>query len=202
MNPLEGQETTTAATGLSSKAQGVAKGGAVLEGPPMAATPAPPGRQPKLVQSLLVVYSRKRLRSRASQHAQDAPQSPVSPSATILLKLDKVSKSIDALLPHPRIQKRRAKKPPSGSLPRRSRRVAGAEPCSPGPVISVAQRKVMRSLGFGLQEKIDVAVQDEYGKLYGQKLNESHVSTLAAIFGWTVEEGGGEACTADLLVSL
>jgi len=101
-----------------------------------------------------------------------------------------VSKPIDALLPHPRIQKRRAKKPPPGSLPRRSRRVAGAEPCSPGPVISVAQRKVMRSLGFGLQEKIDVAVQDEYGKLYGQKLNESHVSTLAAIFGWTVEEGG------------
>lgn len=49
----------------------------------------------------------------------------------------------------------------------------------------------MRSLGFGLQEKIDVAVQDEYGKLYGQKLNESHVSALAAIFGWTVEEGVG-----------
>ena len=48
----------------------------------------------------------------------------------------------------------------------------------------------MRSLGFGLQEKIDVAVQDEYGKLYGQKLNESHLSALAAIFGWTVEEGG------------
>ena len=80
--------------------------------------------------------------------------------------------------------------------------MAGAEPCSPGPVISVTQRKVMRSLGFGLQEKIDVAVQDEYGKLYGQKLNESHLSALAAIFGWTVEEGGGEACTADLLVSL
>lgn len=59
----------------------------------------------------------------------------------------------------------------------------------------------MRSLGFGLQEKIDVAAQDEYGKLYGQLLSKSHVSALAGIFGWTVEEGE-QARSADMLASL
>lgn len=47
----------------------------------------------------------------------------------------------------------------------------------------------MRNLGFGLNERIDPATQGNYSKLYGQPLAESHVVALAALFGWTVEEG-------------
>jgi hypothetical protein len=100
----------------------------------------------------------------------DASTPAASPLASPLHKVNKVSRHIDALLPQPVIHKRRAKGPPPGSLPRRSRRVAGASPCSPGPVINVAQKRIMKSLGFGTQQKIDPADQ------------ESTVNSLAGCF--------------------
>ncbi|CAD6231381.1 unnamed protein product [Miscanthus lutarioriparius] len=100
--------------------------------------------------------------------------------------LDKVRKPVDRLVPLPVIQKRRKKAAPSGSLPRRSRRVAGAAPCSPGPVLSVTQMRVMRQLGFEEREIIQPEAQDIYSKLFGPLLSDSHVCALAAIFGWEV----------------
>ena len=135
------------------------------------------------------VYSRKRFRSRAARSVLDASTPAEAPLASPLHRLNKVSKPINALLPQPVIHKRRAKGPPIRSLPRRSRRVAGASPCSPGPVVSAAQKRIMKSLGFGTDEKIDPADQDKYSKLFGRLLSESNVAALAAIFGWTVGEG-------------
>jgi len=90
---------------------------------------------------------------------------------------------MDRLVPLPVIQKRRKKAAPPGSLPRRSRRVAGASPCSPGPVLSMAQMRVMRQLGFEEREIIQPEAQDIYSKLFGPLLSDSHVCALAAIFG-------------------
>ncbi|KAJ1279148.1 hypothetical protein BS78_04G132800 [Paspalum vaginatum] len=102
----------------------------------------------------------------------------------------KVTKPTDQLLPRPTIQKRRPKAAPPGSMPRRSRRVAGAGPCSPGPVVTDAQKKVIRSLGFSVeQEKFDQDTQDSYCKLFGNTLSDAHLSALAALFGWEVGEG-------------
>lgn len=47
----------------------------------------------------------------------------------------------------------------------------------------------MRHLGFGEREVLDLAAQDSYSKLYKPLLSDSHVSAMAAIFGWTVGEG-------------
>jgi len=115
--------------------------------------------------------------------------------------LDKVRKPVDRLVPLPVIQKRRKKAAPSGSLPRRSRRVVGAAPCSPGPVLSVAHMRVMRHLGFEEREIIQPEAQDIYSKLFGPLLSDSHVCALAAIFGWEV--GTGEQVrAADVLTML
>lgn len=49
------------------------------------------------------------------------------------------------------------------SAPRRSRSVAGGKPCSPGPVVTAAQRRVIKSLGLlNGKEVIDQKAQDDY----------------------------------------
>lgn len=84
----------------------------------------------------------------------------------------KATKRIDALLPPPVILKRRAKAPPSGVSLRRSRCVAGVQPCSPGPIISTAKKiKVMRSMGFGNQEKFSIK---ERNKIVTASFLENH----------------------------
>lgn len=52
-------------------------------------------------------------------------------------------------------------------------------------------------MGFGNQEKFSITEQDRYSKLFGESLSDPKVSALAAIFGWTVEEGD-EVRSADL----
>jgi len=74
-------------------------------------------------------------------------------------------------------------------MPRRSKRVAGVGPCSPGPVISKAQKRVIRSLGSPVvNENIDVDPQDQYSKLFCNLISDTQLAALAAIFGWAVEE--------------
>jgi hypothetical protein len=50
-------------------------------------------------------------------------------------------------------------------------------------------KKFMKSLGFGEHEKFDLEAQDIYNKLFRNLLAESHVSSLSALFAWTVGEG-------------
>lgn len=149
--------------------------------------------------SPLRVYSRQRRRDKAPAPMARSPQSSGSDSP--LRKLEKLRKPVDMLLPLPVIQKRRKKGPPPGSLPRRSRRVAGAGPCSPGQVVTAAQRKVMRQLGFEEKEIIGPEAQDKYSKLFKPLNNESHVAAMAAIFGWEVGDGE-QVRAADILTIL
>ena len=149
----------------------------------------------------LRVYSRRRLRAGTAAPSVENGSS-LSPGArSRLQKLDDVRKPVDRLLPLPVFHKRRKKAPPPRYLPRRSRQVAGAAPCSPGPALSVAQKRVMRQLGFEEREVIQPDAQDKYSKLFSPSLSVSHVCALAAIFGWEV--GDGEAVRAgDVLTML
>ncbi|WVZ64360.1 LOW QUALITY PROTEIN: hypothetical protein U9M48_013890 [Paspalum notatum var. saurae] len=87
---------------------------------------------------------------------------------------------------------RRGKKQQAGTLPRRSRRLAGAGPCSPGPVVNPFQKRVMRSLGFGSEKKIVPMMQDEYCKLFEHELSLSNLAALTALFGWAASDDAQE----------
>jgi hypothetical protein len=124
-----------------------------------------------------------------------APDSTTQPPCdeepvTLCAAFEKITKPVQQLLPKP-MHKKRVRKMPT-TMPRRSRRVASANPCSPGPVTSDAQKRVIRSLGFATNnEVIDQKNQDDYSKLFEgyHHLTDSHLAALAAIFGWQVEYG-------------
>ncbi|CAO2205839.1 unnamed protein product [Urochloa humidicola] len=174
-----------------------------------AALPCAPEEDPTTPQAAAVaasppslrVYSRQRrkVNNPAPSLADGSGQGPEMSSP--ILKMNKACRPVDSLLPLPVIQKRRRKVPPPGSLPRRSRRVAGAAPCSPRLVTTEAQRRVMRQLGFSEREVITPEAQDRYCKLYKTLDSDSNLAALAAIFGWTVGDGE-QARAVDILTVL
>jgi hypothetical protein len=89
------------------------------------------------------VYFRRR------RHTKKCSE-PDEPAAS-LNDLEKVIKPVVQLLPMPVAKKRSCKT--SAAVPRRSRRVAGVKPCSPGPIIIEAQKKVIRSLGLAAKDE-------------------------------------------------
>jgi hypothetical protein len=149
----------------------------------------------------LRVYSRRRCRP-------GTPPPPVPDGAGVVpgadspvLVLDRVRKPVDALLPQPVIRRSRRTTPPPRSLPRRSRRVAGAAPCSPGPVLSAAQKRVMRHLGFEEKEIFSPSAQDKFCRLFKPSPSGSHVCAMAAIFGWEIGDGE-QVRSAEVLTTL
>lgn len=131
----------------------------------------------------LRVYSRRRCRPGAPPPPAPDGAGAVPGADSPLLVLDRVCKPVDALLPQPVIRRSRRKAPLPRSLPRRSRRVAGAAPCSLGPVLSAAQKRVMRHLGFEEKEIFSPSAQDKFCKLFKPSPSGSHVCAMAAIFG-------------------
>lgn len=113
----------------------------------MADHPLPPSSTPLLAFGVvgdvsLRVYTRTRWQHKTQEEVYvGTPAANVSDAF-----LGKVTKPLDQLLPCPNVPKQRHKAPPQGSLPRRSRRVAGASPCSPRSVTFDAQ--VIHSLRF------------------------------------------------------
>ena len=65
----------------------------------------------------------------------------------------------------------------------------------------MAQKRVMRQLGFEEREVIQPDAQDKYSKLFSPSLSVSHVCALAAIFGWEVGDGE-EVRAGDVLTML
>ena len=100
-----------------------------------------------------------------------------------------LTKRVEGLVSQPPpVQKRRPKAPPPTSAPRRSRRKAGLHAEFAGiPDSTGARKTVIRSLDIALdQEHVDQKVLNDYAKLFGHPLSESHIQALAALFGWTV----------------
>lgn len=97
-------------------------------------------------------------------------------------------KPVDSILPLPLWRERKCR-PPISSAPWRGRRVGGIAPCSPGPVATVAQKKVMCCLGFSVKDKgISQEAKERYSKLFHNPLSYAHLAALAAIFGWKTNE--------------
>ncbi|KAJ1257223.1 hypothetical protein BS78_K172400 [Paspalum vaginatum] len=140
--------------------------------------PAPAPEQPAEAAKPLKVYFRRRRRSKGTSSGGQ-PQG-----------LQRITKPVEQLLPRPMILKREGEKHVPPSVPRRSRRVAGVKPCSPGPVVTAAQRKVIKSLGLSNEkELIDQKAQDDYSKLFEKPLTDVDLAALAAIFGWQSDHG-------------
>jgi hypothetical protein len=140
--------------------------------PEPALLPARPTEVP--TSSALRVYSRRRSRTGAPPPLVPDGARVVPGADSPLFGLDRVRKPVDALLPQPVIQRRRRKAPPPHSLPRCSRRVAGAAPCSPGSVLSAAQKRVMCHLGYE-EEIFSPSAQDEFCKLFMPSPSDSRV---------------------------
>lgn len=134
--------------------------------------------QPSGAAKPLKVYVRRRRRSKGTS------------SGDQVQGLQRITKPVDQLLPRPALLKKKAEKNVPPSVPRRSRRIAGAKPCSPGPVVTAAQRKVIQGLGLSNgKEVIDQRAQDDYSKLFEQPLTDVDRAALAAILGWQSDVG-------------
>lgn len=146
------------------------------------ATPTPPA-----MMSTVQVYSRRRKSNSAARRPDPPPlSSPAAEQMTPQQRfINRISKAVGTLLPAPKINKRRAKNPPPGSLPRRSRRLAGlgAEPVQ--PAVPRAKKTILCSLGLAAsQERLPPEVLEAYAKLFQQPLSELHIKALASLFGW------------------
>ncbi|KAJ1274641.1 hypothetical protein BS78_05G077200 [Paspalum vaginatum] len=127
----------------------------------------------------LLVYSRQRRQAKKKSLDRGEP-------VTLCKDLERITTTVEHLLPRPVAKRRNCKAP--AAAPRRSRRVAGFKPCSPGPITSEAQKRVIRCLGFATDNKvIDQKAQDDYSKLFEGRLTDSHLAALAAFFGWQVD---------------
>jgi hypothetical protein len=81
--------------------------------------------------------------------------------------LDQVTQKIGTVLPTPRLNKRRAKGPPSGSHPWCSRRIAGLPMGQGQPGLSRSKKEVMRALEFAqAREQISQQNLERYSKLF------------------------------------
>jgi hypothetical protein len=88
----------------------------------------------------------------------------------------------------PAINKRRRKTQPPGETPRRSND------------LERRTRKVVRALDIiDENEGIDQQARDEYAKLFGHKLSDSHLQALTALFNWSLPDDFGQGAHEELL---
>jgi hypothetical protein len=89
----------------------------------------------------------------------------------------------------PAINKRRRKTQPPGETPRRSNDLERR-----------TRKKVVRALDIiDENEGIDQQARDEYAKLFGHKLSDSHLQALTALFNWSLPDDFGQGADEELL---
>lgn len=166
---------------------------------PVALPPSHPPLAVSVHPRPLLVYTQRRRRSRPASPMAAGVGTPGSPVRQFL---SGITRPVQQLLPRPAAPRRRSRPRPAGSLPRRSRQIAEAGPCSPGPVLNDVQRRVIKCLGLSHDvEKVSHQALDSYCKLFENPLTDVHLSALAALFGWKVEDGDQARATDTLSVS-
>ncbi|CAD6257196.1 unnamed protein product [Miscanthus lutarioriparius] len=117
------------------------------------------------------------------------PVPPTPPDARAVF-FDKIVQRTTGLLPVPAVSKHGSKSLPPRVCLRRSRRLAGAEAdVVPTDMGGRVQKKAMRSLGIiNEHEGINQQAQNDYAKLFGQPLSDSHLQALTALFFWSLPE--------------
>ena len=117
--------------------------------------------------------------------------------------INKLARRAVGLLPVPRSNKRKSKSRPPGEASRQSRRLAGKKvEFGPDDLGRRMKKKAMQTLDIlGEQEGIDQQALDDYAKLFGQPLCDSHILALTALFNWSLPDefgpGGGLELIAD-----
>jgi len=117
-------------------------------------------------------------------------QVPPTPPDARAVFFDKIVQRTTGLLPVPAVSKHGSKSLPPRVCLRRSRRLAGAEAdVVPTDMGGRVQKKAMRSLGIiNEHEGINQQAQNDYAKLFGQPLSDSHLQALTALFFWSLPE--------------
>lgn len=131
--------------------------------------------------SSVLVYSRRRARTRAQAAAESSPPRTEERRSFI----SNITKKTVAVAVAPPIHKRRRKTVPAGFTPRRSKRIAGVGVETPPQPLNPQKKTVMRSLGL-VNDKVQINQQalDDYAKVFSQPLTQVHIQALAALFGW------------------
>jgi len=165
-------------------------------------------RPSALVPGLSKTYSRRQQQRPSATADPEAGQVEATPSLCSSPNssqrkrfMAKISKKTTMILPTPRTAKLhpRACAP---TAPRRSRRIAGMAPETPGGSAPTrTKKKVMRALGLISDTGgIDRESLEKYGLLFTQasSLPDAQVRAMCALFGWTTPEGeeasGAAAC--------
>lgn len=100
--------------------------------------------------------------------------------------INKLARRATGLLPVPRTNKKKRSSRPPGKASRQSRRIAGKKAeFGPEDLERRMKKKAMQALDIiDEHEGIDQQALDEYAKLFGQPLCESHIRALTALFNW------------------
>jgi hypothetical protein len=136
-----------------------------------------------------IKYFRRKRRGAAAQ------QTPLSaaPSATTADFITRMSRPAAWAMCVPQKRQRRPRAPRGGSLPRQSRRLAGADVEKVRAPTRVLKGKWRIANELGLlsgdqSESLSLEVLDNYAKVFGGRLTDLQVKALAALFNWTVPE--------------
>ena len=113
----------------------------------------------------------------------------------------KITKKTIKILPTPSANRLRSRTCAPCTPPRRSRRIAGMEPDTPGGGASLrTKKKVMRALDIiGETAGIDQQSLERYSKLFTglARLPNSQVVALSALFGWATPDEEEQGLAAD-----
>jgi hypothetical protein len=132
-----------------------------------------------------ITYSRKGRRVVASPVLSPAPAQPGF--------VERMSKAVDSILDDPPMRQRRPRNHAGGTLPRRSRRLAGAgvEPPSIPQRIPLGKLRIVKELGL-LQtdhaELLSPGVLDDYAKVFEKRLSDLQLKSLALLLNMSIPE--------------
>jgi hypothetical protein len=104
--------------------------------------------------------------------------------------MDQVTKKIGAVLPVPRVNKRRPKGLASGIIPWRNRRLAGLSAERRQLGSSRLRKGGMRDLGFdSVGDQMSQQNFNEYAKCFQHPLSQPQIQALSALFGLGLSRG-------------
>jgi hypothetical protein len=132
-----------------------------------------------------ITYSRKGRRVVASPVLSPVPAQPRF--------VERMSKAVDSILDDPPMRQRRPRNHAGGTLPRRSRRLAGAgvEPPSIPQRIPLGKLRIVKELGL-LQtdhaELLSPGVLDDYAKVFEKRPSVLQLKSLALLLNMSIPE--------------
>jgi len=127
-----------------------------------------------------------------------SPVTPAAVGAAPMLSaqadfINKLARRAVGLLPVPRTNKRKGRSRPPGEASRQSRQLAGKQvEFGPEDLERRLKKKAIQAVDILTeQEGIDQQALDDYVRLFGQALSDSHIRALTALFNWSLPDDFG-----------